>query len=930
MYNPYQRKLIRDMIMNVVLSLFLIVNLLPVNIGARIVAEEIPSEPNSADVLDSEKQNDNENKEENPSGEGDLSGGTDQENNPAGQENNNEENPQEDIKTEEDITGEGYKTKDETPNGDVSKDNTPIEENNKAMGGGEKKDGTADKDETLEKEDIEEEKPILRATKAVENVAKARAVENAINVYINDRHIASTTLSQTTHSISTNTVTLNVIRTKNNVDHIFHIEEIKSTSSSNNVKNVRAEFDDSYLTVYFDMEKNTTRTGEITIKIHGIKDGDDAQTSDNHKDRTVIITVPASVRVYTISFVDYNGTLIDSQSYEVNTPASDIVKPADPTREHVGNVYYDFKGWDPEISTVTGNQEYKATYTETTKYTVSFVDYDNTSISSVLYPVNTPAADIVIPANPTREDYEGYSYTFAHWNKEIADVTADATYKAEYSSEPIIFEINYVLNGGTNAEGNPEKYTVESEDITLADPTRNNYVFLGWTDGDEITEPTKNITIPNGSTGDRTFTANWKGEKRIVTFDPQDGNNLEFSTKDVYYGDEYGKLPSVEKEGYTFAGWYTKKGNVGTKVTSDRIVKLTGDKTFYAHWTANTYEVTFDKNGGDTVSENSMEVTYDSTYDKLAEATREGYTLAGWFTEAEGGTQVLPGDTVKITKNQTLYAHWTAVDYNINYELNGGTNAGGNPSTYTIESPDITLADPSKENYDFLGWTDGDKIVEPTKNVIIPTHSTGDRTYTANWKGKELTLIFNSKGGSDPEPSTKVVYYGEECGDLPEVTREGYTFAGWYTKKGTKVESDTIVKVTGSKTFYAHWTANTYEVIFHKNGGDTVSDNSIEVTYDSTYGELAEATREGYTLAGWFTEAEGGTQVLPGDTVKITKKQTLYAHWTANKYVVTFASNGGKDLSPTSIEVTYDSTYGDLATVKKDNYIFTGWYTEDG
>ncbi len=107
MYNPYQRKLIRDMIMNVVLSLFLIVNLLPVNIGARIVAEENPSEPGTADVLDSEKQNDNENKEENPSGEGDLSGGNDQE-------NNDEENPTDGTKTDEGVSEEGSGTKDET------------------------------------------------------------------------------------------------------------------------------------------------------------------------------------------------------------------------------------------------------------------------------------------------------------------------------------------------------------------------------------------------------------------------------------------------------------------------------------------------------------------------------------------------------------------------------------------------------------------------------------------------------------------------------------------------------------------------------------------------------------------------------------------------------------------------------------------------
>lgn len=146
-------------------------------------------------------------------------------------------------------------------------------------------------------------------------------------------------------------------------------------------------------------------------------------------------------------------------------------------------------------------------------------------------------------------------------------------------------------------------------------------------------------------------------------------------------------------------------------------------------------------------------------------------------------------------------------------------------------------------------------------------------------------LTFNPNGGTTPT-TTKSILYNTAYGSLPKPTRTGYTFDGWYTAKdgGTLITEDLIVSVTTDQTLYAHWTLNPYTVTLDANGG-TVSDDSVTVTYSNGYGTLPEPTRDGYTFLGWFTAADGGTEVTASTTVTTNKDHTLYAHWQKNKAV---------------------------------------------
>ena len=131
-----------------------------------------------------------------------------------------------------------------------------------------------------------------------------------------------------------------------------------------------------------------------------------------------------------------------------------------------------------------------------------------------------------------------------------------------------------------------------------------------------------------------------------------------------------------------------------------------------------------------------------------------------------------------------------------------------------------------------------------------------------------------------PSPEDITVSYGASYGELPTVTRTGYTFDGWFTEEtsGTQVTSSTTVNITVAQTLYAHWTANTYTVTLDPRKG-SVDPESISVTYDETYGTIPTPTRYGFAFSGWYTEETGGSEVTSSTPVHITDNQTLYAHW---------------------------------------------------
>ncbi|MBE6853873.1 MAG: hypothetical protein E7505_10470 [Ruminococcus sp.] len=113
---------------------------------------------------------------------------------------------------------------------------------------------------------------------------------------------------------------------------------------------------------------------------------------------------------------------------------------------------------------------------------------------------------------------------------------------------------------------------------------------------------------------------------------------------------------------------------------------------------------------------------------------------------------------------------------------------------------------------------------------------------------------------------------------------------------------------------------------FDPNGGIT-STATKPILYDTAYGALEKPTRKGYTFVGWYTAKDGGVQIKEDSIVSVTTNQTLYAHWIANNYTVTFNTNGGI-CDKKSKSVIYNGTYGDLPEPTYTGHVFKGWFTD--
>ena len=143
---------------------------------------------------------------------------------------------------------------------------------------------------------------------------------------------------------------------------------------------------------------------------------------------------------------------------------------------------------------------------------------------------------------------------------------------------------------------------------------------------------------------------------------------------EVKYNENY-NLPTLEKEGYTFGGWYLDT-DYTEEIRNGDIVKIIDNTNLYAKLIPNKYTVTLDGNGG-SVTPTSIEVTYNYIYSGLPTPTRTGYTFAGWFTAVSEGSQITNSTKVSITSNQTLYAHWNINSYGVTINTSNANKSTG-------------------------------------------------------------------------------------------------------------------------------------------------------------------------------------------------------------------------------------------------------------
>ena len=464
----------------------------------------------------------------------------------------------------------------------------------------------------------------------------------------------------------------------------------------------------------------------------------------------------------------------------------------------------------------------------------------------------------------------------------------------------------------------PIQYTVESEAFQLPTPIRTGYIFLGWT-GEGITEPQKTIEIPQGSTGDRTYTANWQViEYTIITL--LEGGNAGSSQVYFYTVEQTVTLPTPTRTGYTFLGW-TGEG-ITTPQPNVTIPKgSTGDKTYIENWELTEYNITMDLSGGS----GQEKVVYTMTDEdfELPTPTRNGYEFVGWT--GEGITT--PQTRVKIptgsTGNKAYTANWKVIEYTITLDTNGGPAVS--PIKYTVEDL-FTLPYILRPGYEFAGWTlDGSGMLPFTPLIIYPG-TTGDLHYKAEWRLAEYTITMDLDGGSGQE---KVVYtITDEDFELPTPTRNGYEFVGWTGERITTPQ--TSVKIpkgsTGNKAYTANWKVIRYTITLVTNGGAVIA--SIRYTVEDSVTLPIPPDRPGYEFSGWVLDGSGQFPSTPMIIPKGSTGDRIYkAEWRVATYTITFVSHGRvyNWVQYTINNQVYFGTPEEDPSYYLPGYTFVGW-----
>lgn len=255
----------------------------------------------------------------------------------------------------------------------------------------------------------------------------------------------------------------------------------------------------------------------------------------------------------------------------------------------------------------------------------------------------------------------GYKVSSATINGATA-LLSDNKATASLSTLEVEYSITYNLDGGKLPAGktNPTTYT-KSSSFTLVNPTRTGYDFAGWK-GTGLDQATMTVTVPAGSTGNRSYTATWTVKSYTVTFDVQ-GHGTAPKAQTVDYGKKAATPKAPTESGYAFGGWYQ---DAACKQKFSFSTKITGDITLYAKWDE-AYTLTFHTNGGNTIK--SINAAKGSTVDLAKyKPSRSGYYFVGWYRtkDLKSGTQV----SVQSMKEKYadadgvihVYAKWKKMD----------------------------------------------------------------------------------------------------------------------------------------------------------------------------------------------------------------------------------------------------------------------------
>lgn len=632
----------------------------------------------------------------------------------------------------------------------------------------------------------------------------------------------------------------------------------------------------------------------------------------------------------------------------------------EPTREG-----YSFKGWSVEVIPAENDADHldadgaddaadetllKAgdTYTITAGGVIFTAQWEKKTFTVKYYLPDETGAWVEKKMDTVDSvDYATYSlwtpnaedgYEFSGWYQKPADIGVKAKVEKLYMAKewklygkftPIEYTIQYVYNDGKATSTNPTTYTVESDTITLADATGADWgkTFLEWHDenGQKITE------IPTGSTGNRVITAYWNWPVHLHYLD-KDNNEIESAT--LYVSElEPGAcvLPTGEKTGYDFDGWYEVPKDIGTASHKLNALSIAKKWELYGRYTAKTdvsYTVKYLREGDNKVLAPEKVVT-DQTFD--TEVTEQAADVVGYTPDAPSKTMILD----EYNKVLTFSYSADTYDYTVRHikQLPDGSYDEENAEVETLSGKFEALAAVTAKDYGSHYPTND---ADTKQNIKIEEGLTIDVKYDLD----EHTLTFETNGGSAINPVT--VRHGNAVARPADPTKDKYTFIGWYADPEFTEEYDFATVLEADKTIYAKFELTStpigdiyvrYDVLHIKQLPDGTYDlANAEVEHLSAKKDTTvTAVAKNYSATHHFFNSKLGT--LTGTAIQpymgVDGKPVytiLSVYYDLDFHTLTFDTMGGSKIAPETVR------HGLTVAKPKDpvngGFLFDGWYTD--
>lgn len=539
------------------------------------------------------------------------------------------------------------------------------------------------------------------------------------------------------------------------------------------------------------------------------------------------------------------------------------------------------------------------------------------------------------------------------------EIVMPARAKTVYALWAVNPTLSYNVNtpAGSNAPGTPASRTVPYN--TAAPDTS------GWTTGDTGKIPGYRFdgwyTAPNGGgrydfntplTDNVTVYAHWIGNGYTVRFagNGATGGN----TPDQAFQNGIGqnlRRNGFVRDGYTFTGW-KRADNQQAYGDGQWVTNLTtqpdGIVTMVAQWSANEAHIRYNPNppAGKTAGGNGTPNWDGHTGDTPAIGgngwTIDGYTFAGWTTNADGGgTKYAPGASWTASGTLTLYAQWTPGEASLTYDGNGATGGKTDPQNgVTDQKVNVRQNGFTRDGYTFVRWdTQADcrgKAVNPGDKWTLQ----GSSTLYACWTGNMQPLTYHGNGATGGNTAAQSGKTGDELTtNANGFTRDGYTFVEWNTKadgtgghygKGTNGVAKWTMLPAGND-LYAIWQANPANIQYRDDYGATGSTpDTTGVTGQNVTIAQNGFTRPGYTFTGWARDRRTDPSLQPGGRYTLTPgTTTLWAQWKADPAHLIYNSNSGSTSQTRRTDGVVDQTVTVIANpFTRSGYTFTGWNTQ--